>query len=130
MLLVVHVGDPLEEDQREDELLVVAGVDQPAQQHGRAPQVRLKLALGDAFAEQRRVHASSPHFESSASSAARVWAAAWRADFRSMSAWSRVIRSPVAAGATYSGMFRFHPLRSSSARSATWVKPGLSWNDW
>ena len=47
-LLVVHVAQPLEEEQREDELLVVARVDQPAQQRRRAPQVGFELGLGDA----------------------------------------------------------------------------------
>ena len=70
VLFVVDVGDPLEEDEREDVLLVVAGVDQAAQHDRGAPQVGLQFALADA----RRAHADtpSPHFASSASSAARV----------------------------------------------------------
>ena len=47
-LLVVHVAEPLEEQQREDELLVVAGVDGAAQERGRAPEVGFELLLGDA----------------------------------------------------------------------------------
>ena len=95
VLLVVDVGDPLQEDQREDVLLVVAGVDEAAQDDGGAPQVGLQLALGDS-----RTHADSPHFASSASRAERVSAAlAWAAS-RSASACSSVSFSPVSAGAT------------------------------
>ena len=45
VLLVPHIRQALEEEQREDVLLVVARVDQPAQQVGGAPEVRLELLL-------------------------------------------------------------------------------------
>ena len=49
-LLVEDVAQALVEQQREDELLVVAGVDGAAQEHGRAPEVGFELLLGDAGA--------------------------------------------------------------------------------
>ena len=48
-LLVPDVGEALEEEQREDVLLVVAGVDQPAQEVGGAPEVRLQRLPAEAF---------------------------------------------------------------------------------
>jgi hypothetical protein len=70
VLFVVDVRDPLEEDEREDVLLVVAGVDQTAQNDRGTPQVGLQFTLADAC----RAHADtpSPHLASSASSATRV----------------------------------------------------------
>ena len=49
ILLVPHVGEPLEEEQREDVLLVVAGVDQASQELGGAPEVGLELLLAHVF---------------------------------------------------------------------------------
>ena len=40
ILLVPDIRDALEEQQREDELLVVAGVDEAAQQDGGAPEIQ------------------------------------------------------------------------------------------
>ena len=54
-LLVEDVAEALVEQQREDELLVVARVDGPAQERGRAPEVGFELLLGDAGG-----HISSP----------------------------------------------------------------------
>ena len=45
VVLVPDVREPLEEEQREDVLLVVAGIDEAAQQRGRAPEVGLELLL-------------------------------------------------------------------------------------
>jgi len=98
VLFVVDVGDPLEEDEREDVLLVVAGVDQAAQDDRGTPQVGLQFTLADAC----RAHADTPnlHLASSASSATRVSVAfAWTAS-RSASASASVTFSPVSAGAT------------------------------
>ena len=67
VLLVVHVGDPLQEDQRKDELLVVAGVDEAAQHDGRPPQIGLQLALGDARVMRHRP-TETPLRESASSS--------------------------------------------------------------
>jgi hypothetical protein len=47
VFLVPDIGDALEEQQREDELLVVAGVDQAAQQDGGTPEVGFEFLLGD-----------------------------------------------------------------------------------
>ena len=47
VLFVVDVGDPLEEDKREDVLLVIAGVDQAAQNDRGTPQVGLQFTLAD-----------------------------------------------------------------------------------
>jgi hypothetical protein len=55
IFLVPDIRDALEEEQREDELLVVAGVDQPAQEDSRAPEVGFECLLGDALRQ-----ASSP----------------------------------------------------------------------
>ena len=46
--LVKYIAQAFEKQQRKDELLVVSGVDGPAQEHGRAPQVGFELLLGDA----------------------------------------------------------------------------------
>ena len=43
------IREPLEEEQREDVLLVVAGIDEPTQQGGRTPEVGFELLLGEAF---------------------------------------------------------------------------------
>jgi hypothetical protein len=51
-LLVEDIAEALVEKQREDELLVVAGVDGAAQEDGRAPEVGLELLLGDAGHDQ------------------------------------------------------------------------------
>ena len=45
-LLVEDIAQALVEQQREDELLVVAGVNRAAQEHGRAPEVGFELLLG------------------------------------------------------------------------------------
>ena len=57
VFLIVNIAKPLEEQEREDELLIVARVDGAAQERGRAPQVGLKLLLGDTAA-----HVSRPSF--------------------------------------------------------------------
>jgi hypothetical protein len=49
IFLVPDIRDALEEEQREDELLVVAGVDQPAQEDGCTPEVGFECLLGDAL---------------------------------------------------------------------------------
>ena len=46
-ILVPDVGEAFEEHQREDVLLVVAGIDEAAQQRRRAPEIAFKLALGE-----------------------------------------------------------------------------------
>jgi hypothetical protein len=48
--LVVNITKTLEEQEREDELLVITGVDMAAQERGRAPEVGLKLLSGGAAA--------------------------------------------------------------------------------
>ena len=58
ILLVPHVGEALEEEQREDVLLVVAGVDQAPQELGRAPEVGLELLLAHVLGGL--AHASQP----------------------------------------------------------------------
>ena len=45
--LVIDVGDALEEEKREDKLLIVPGVDQPAQQRRGAPEIGFEFGLGD-----------------------------------------------------------------------------------
>ena len=45
--LVKHVAEAFVEQQREDELLVVARINRPAQERGRAPEVGFELLLGD-----------------------------------------------------------------------------------
>jgi len=45
---VPDVREPLVEEERKDELLVVAGIDQAAQDGRRAPEVALELLLRDA----------------------------------------------------------------------------------
>jgi hypothetical protein len=47
-LFVENVAKPFEEKEGENELLVVAGVDGPAQDGGRPPKVGFELLLGDA----------------------------------------------------------------------------------
>ncbi len=47
-LLVVDIAQTLEEQQREDELLVVARVDRAPEEDGGAPEVGFELLLGDA----------------------------------------------------------------------------------
>src|SRR5215831_17895330 len=72
-LLVEHVAQALVEQQRKDELLVVASVDGAAQERGNTPAVGFELLLGDASA-----HASSPsrlRMAMSLSSAAKAAAA-------------------------------------------------------
>ena len=46
--LVEDITQALVEEQREDELLVVPGINGAAQERGRAPEVGFKLLLGDA----------------------------------------------------------------------------------
>ena len=43
------IRESLEEEQREDVLLVVAGIDEPTQQRGCTPEVGLEFLLGEAF---------------------------------------------------------------------------------
>src|ERR1041384_7274974 len=45
VFFIPHVRQPLEKQEREDVLLVVAGIDEPAQQIGGTPQVRFQLLL-------------------------------------------------------------------------------------
>ena len=45
VVFVPDVREPLEEEQREDVLLVIAGIDEPTQQRGCAPEVGLELLL-------------------------------------------------------------------------------------
>ena len=47
-LLIEDIAQPLVEQQREDELLVVPRINRPPQEHRRAPEVGFKLLLGDA----------------------------------------------------------------------------------
>ncbi len=47
VLLIPHVAQPLIEQQAEDVLLVVAGIDRAAQDVRRAPQMSFKFLLGD-----------------------------------------------------------------------------------
>jgi hypothetical protein len=47
VVLVPHIRQALVEHQREDELLVVAGVNQPAQDGGGAPEVAFELGEGE-----------------------------------------------------------------------------------
>ena len=49
VVLVPDIRQPLEEEQREDVLLVVAGIDEPAQQRGRTPEVGFEFLLGETF---------------------------------------------------------------------------------
>ena len=49
VFLVPHVGEALVEEQGKDVLLVVARVDQPAEDGGRAPEVGFEFLLGHAF---------------------------------------------------------------------------------
>ena len=49
VFLAPDIGEALEEEQREDVLLVVAGVDQAAQEVGRAPEVRFQRLLAQVF---------------------------------------------------------------------------------
>ena len=125
MLLVVDIGKALEEDQREDVLLVVSGIDQSPQQHCGAPQVGLQFPLSDPL-RARRDHAPNPHFTSSSSSAARDSRAFACAVFRSANACSRVTCSPASVGSTYNGMFRFQPLALMPSSVATAARPGWS----
>jgi hypothetical protein len=46
VILVPDVGQTFEEHEREDVLLVVAGIDEAAQQRGSAPEVAFDFALG------------------------------------------------------------------------------------
>jgi hypothetical protein len=50
VFLLPHIRDALVEQQREDELLVVARIDEAAQQHGGTPEVAFQFLLADAFA--------------------------------------------------------------------------------
>jgi hypothetical protein len=70
MVLVPHVRQPLEEDQRENELLVVAGIDEAAQDDGSSPEIRFEFLLGHALAHdthppscmtRRRLSSASRH---------------------------------------------------------------------
>ncbi len=49
ILLVPHVRETLVEQQREDELLVIAGIHQSAQDGGGAPQVGFEFRQGETF---------------------------------------------------------------------------------
>ena len=46
--LIEDIAEPLEEQQREDELFVVPSINRPPQEHGGAPEVGFELLLGDA----------------------------------------------------------------------------------
>lgn len=52
-LLVKDITEALVEKQRKDELLVVSGINRPAQKRGCPPKVGLKLLLGDAATHRR-----------------------------------------------------------------------------
>src|SRR5690349_11189572 len=69
VILVPDIGQAFEEHQREDVLLVVAGIDEAAQQRGRAPEIALELALG------QMGHCSQPP----STSTLRRWSSAARA---------------------------------------------------
>ena len=58
VFLVPHVRQALEKEQREDVLLVVAGIDQAPQELRGAPEVGLKFLLAHVFS--RRTHPSQP----------------------------------------------------------------------
>ena len=47
-LFIEHVAHALVEQERKDELLVIAGINRPAQERGRAPEIGFELLLGDA----------------------------------------------------------------------------------
>ena len=68
VLLVPLVRQALEEQQREDVLLVVAGVEKVAQQIGRAPQTRFQLLLARVLGGV--AHDSQPHVTPQRSDAA------------------------------------------------------------
>ena len=55
VILVPNVGEAFEEHQREDVLLVVAGIDEATQERGCAPEMPFEFALGELFA-----HSSQP----------------------------------------------------------------------
>ena len=94
-LLVEDVAEALVEQQREDELLVVARVDGAAQERGRAPQVGFELLLGDAGA-----HRSSPSRLSMAMSFSSAANAASALSFRRCIASSTVSTSCSTCGST------------------------------
>jgi hypothetical protein len=54
-LLVEDIAESLIEEERENKLLIVAGVDGPAQESGRSPKVGFKLLLRDTA-----THSSNP----------------------------------------------------------------------
>ncbi len=47
-LFIEHVAHAFVEQEREDELLVIAGINRSAQEHGRAPEIGFELLLRDA----------------------------------------------------------------------------------
>jgi hypothetical protein len=47
-LLIEDIAQPLVEQQREDELLVVPRINRPPQEHGGTPEVGFEVLLGDA----------------------------------------------------------------------------------
>lgn len=48
VLLIEDIAQPLVEQQREDELLVVPRINRPPQEHGGSPEVGFEVFLGDA----------------------------------------------------------------------------------
>ena len=60
VLLVVHVGDALEEQQREDVGLEVGGIDRAAQDVGGLPEMGFELAEGGCVVRHWMTRAASP----------------------------------------------------------------------
>src|SRR5207248_128349 len=52
-LLVEAVGEPLQEEQPEDEVLVVGGVDRPPEDVGRRPEVSLQALAGELLTDRQ-----------------------------------------------------------------------------
>src|SRR5690606_10602059 len=82
VILVPDVGQAFEEQQWEDVLLVVAGIDEAAQQRGRAPEIAFKFALG------QPAHCNHPP----STSTLRRWSSAARASA------SAVLKASTASG--------------------------------
>src|SRR4051794_25970136 len=76
VFFVVDVREALEEDKREDELLVVACVDEASKEHCSTPEVGLQFFLGDAAGHAVTSFMAKPHLANSVSRATRVSAAA------------------------------------------------------
>ncbi len=67
-LLVVDIGDALEEEQREDKLLIIARVNNTPEERSRAPEIRFKSLLGNST--PRIVHKHFRHVGSDVEAAA------------------------------------------------------------